>query len=430
MVNRAELLNILADQNRSLDLARSSIPRHDLDRVANYAGKSALILKGVRRCGKSTILKQFMNLKFSKPFYVNFEDERLVDFRVEDFQKVVECLTELFGSQSVFFFDEIQNIKYWEKFVHRLLEMGNRVYLTGSNSELLSKELGTHMTGRHVDFEIFPFSFQEFLAFKNFSIAGNSKYLTEKRSELSAFFKEYLEKGGMPEPVISGSLDVFGSIVEDIVQKDIIKRYNLRKAEELNKIVLFLISNVSKMISFKSIAGNFGVSSPSTAERYVSYLEDTYLIFTVRKFERKLKQFDKNPKKIYCIDNGIVSKKSVKLAGHSGALLENLVAVQLRKSGFRQFYYINKNGTETDFVLVDSNDLEKKVLHAIQVCVDPEDILTRGREEKALLATLNAENLEKGSIITLDFEQEVEINGKKISYVPAWKWLLETNWKY
>ncbi|OIO22105.1 hypothetical protein AUJ17_00415 [Candidatus Micrarchaeota archaeon CG1_02_47_40] len=424
MVPKELLHTVVLDQLAECKLAAMTVKREMLERIAVKTTARALIIKGVRRCGKSTALKQLMAERFKgKFFYLNFDDERLIGFEADDFQKLMEVFIELFGNRPAIFLDEIQNVRGWELFVNRLLREGRNVFITGSNANLLSRELGTHLTGRHLDYELYPFSFSEYLALRGVDLPRQAASTSQKTLLLKEF-KKYMEEGGMPEAAISRNPAVLGQTIEDIVQKDIIRRYSVRKPNELRGVLRFLIANASNKITFNSICDNFRIKSPVTAQNYVNYAEDTCLIFTVRKYERKIKLLDKNPKKLYCIDNGIIARHSSGAIQQMGALLENLVAVELKRRNCFFYYYMNKNGSETDFAIL-AEETPKKITQVLQACLDPSDVLTMQREEKALLSTLNETGLSEGLVVTLDFEETKKKEGKAIRYVPAWKWLLE-----
>lgn len=381
---------------------------------------AALVIKGVRRCGKSTLLKQVMRSLFPDGFYYfNFDDDRILDFETRDFQTLMEAFVGTFGEKRVVFFDEIQNVRGWELFVNRLLREGYRVFLTGSNADLLSQELGTHMTGRHVDVELYPFSFREFLHAKKlaFEVKGFS---TKEKAVLSKSFAEYMERGGMPEAIVFSNDAMLSQVVNDIIQKDILRRYRVGKPNEFRSILRFLLNNVGNKLSFRSVSSSFGVSSPNTVQKYIEYAEETYLVFTVNRFDMKIKRFEKNAKKIYCVDNGIVAKNSLTAIQNRGALLENLVAVEFKRRGRQFYYYVNKNGSETDFITVQNN-----AFHAVQVCVDPINPVTMEREQNALVSTMKELKLKKGTVITMDYEEIKILKGMTIEFIPAWKWLLE-----
>ncbi len=418
MISKSVLRTVITDQLKELDLLKDTVPRTIFRAVVSYSGTSAFIIKGMRRCGKSTLLKQLIKSKFEDSFfYFNFDDERIAEFISEDFQTLMETLIEAFGEKKNVFFDEIHNIKGWELFVNRILRQGYNVFITGSNARLLSKELGTHLTGRHIDIELYPFSFTEFLKAEKTEIPKKSFYSTEKKALLSKKFKEYLLKGGMPEVVIFSNEAVLTQLLTDIIQKDIVGRYNIRKPNELRTVLKFLIANAANPITFRSIKNNFGIRSSNTIQKYVEYAEETYLVFTVRKFEKKVKKFDKNPKKVYCVDNGIIAKNTPHIMERKGAILENMVAVQLKRLGKEIYYYKGKSNAETDFIVPE----EKQI---IQVCYELSDE-NKERETKGMVEAMQEIKTNRGMILTLEQEQELTIQNKKITIKPVWQWLLE-----
>ncbi len=350
--------------------------------------------------------------------HFNFDDERIVSFSSEDFQSLLEALMEISGNKKNLFFDEIQNIKGWELFINRLLRQGNRVFITGSNANLLSKELGTHLTGRHVDIELYPFSFKEFLAARNVELPIRRFYSTEQKTNFSRMFKEYLYTGGMPETVVLSNDAILIQIINDIIQKDVISRYSIRKPLELKTVIRFLIANASNTITYRSIVNNFGIESQNTLQKYIQYAEETYIIFQVKRFEKKLKKFDKNPKKIYCIDSGIILKNSPSFAEKLGSLLENIVAVHLKRLGKEIYYYKSRTDREADFVI----PRDKEVL---QVCYEM-NAGNKKREIRGAEEALNALRADKATILTFDQEQELSYKDKKIDVKPVWQWLLES----
>ena len=419
MITKPLLRSVIEDQLKEIKNPKHNVPRTVFHEVLGYSGSSAFVIKGVRRCGKSTLLMQLMRTKFNDDFlYLNFDDELLSDLTTDDLRSVMETLIEVLGDKKKAFFDEIQNVKGWELFVNRLMRQGYAVFITGSNADLLSKELGTHMTGRHTDIELYPFSFLEFLSAKNPEAIKKDLYSTTQVALLSGLFKEYLLKGGMPESVVLSNERILTEIVDDIIRKDILMRYSIRKPIELKSVVRFLISNASNMITYRSVAGNFGIKSSVTVEKYMSYVAETYLLFEIRKFERKLKMIDKNPRKVYCIDSGILVKNSPSVLEHKGAILENTIAVHLKRLGKEFYYYKDENGHEADFVIPHDKTV-------IQVCYE----LNAGnieREAGGLLKAVEGIKAKEYFIITLEQEQELQYDGKRIEVKPAWRWLLET----
>lgn len=420
MYSKSALAGVAKDQLEEFGRLKNFVAREKLSDLRTYSGKAALVVKGVRRCGKSALLKQLMNAQFMNQFYYfNFDDDRVLEFETRDFQTLMEAFLASFGPKAVVFFDEIQIVHGWELFINRLLREDYKVFITGSNADLLSRELGTHLTGRHVDFELYPFSFSEFLNAKKITVSSGG-LSTREMTVISKAFNEFLVRGGMPEAIVFDNDAVLSQVINDIIQKDVIRRYNIRKPNEFRNILNFLLNNVGNKITFYSISKNFGIRSSNTVKKYIGYAEETYLIFTINRFDKKIKQLEKHPKKIYCVDNGIVVKNSLGILQKQGALLENVVAVELKRRGQLFYYYVNKNGSETDFVVENT-----KTLQAIQVCLDPSDPKTREREEKALVLTLHELELNSGTVITFEYEEKKKIDGKTIEYAPAWKWLIE-----
>ncbi|MBU2639026.1 MAG: ATP-binding protein [Nanoarchaeota archaeon] len=417
MIPKAVLGTVIKDQLKEFEALTDTVPRSIFPEAASYKGASVFIVKGVRRCGKSTLLKQVIKAKFGEDFYYfNFDDERVFGFKTEDFQPLMETFIEIFGKQKNVFFDEIQNIIGWELFINRILRQGYRVFVTGSNSNLLSKELGTHLTGRHVDIELYPFSFAEFLKANKVQVQYGF-YATEEKALISKKFKEYFQDGGMPERVVFSNEAILMQIINDIIQKDIVNRYNIRKPAELKAVIRFLIANAANPVTYRSLMNNFKIKSANTVQKYIKYTEETCLLFAIHKYERKLKNFDKNPKKIYCVDNGIIAKNTPNINEKEGALLENLIAIQLKRLGKEFYYYKGESGSECDFII-------PKEKQAIQVCYALSHD-NRERELKGLLEAMKHIKAEQGMIITFEQEEQITEGNKKIIIKPAWQWLLE-----
>src|SRR3989338_570011 len=420
MISKQALKTVISDQWKEFESLKDSVPRSVFSKASSYTGASAFVVKGVRRCGKSTLLKQLLKAKFDGNFfYFNFDDDRIAGFITADFQTLIETLIEAYGEKKTVLFDEIQNIAGWELFINRILRQGYKVFITGSNANLISKELGTHLTGRHVDIELYPFSFCEFLKANKIEVPRKGFYSTEQKAQLSKKFKEYILKGGMPEPVVLKNEEMLTQVFNDIVQKDIVTRYNPRKPSELKIVLKFLLANVSNPITYRSIQSNFNIKSANTIQKYTEYAEETYLVFSVQRFEKTLKKFDKNPKKIYCVDNGLILKNTPTILERKGALLENIDAVQLKRIGKEFYYYKNKSShNEADFVVPDEKT-------AIQVCYELTDT-NKERELKGLTDAMKETKANTGHILTLEQEQEIEYNDKKIPVKPVWQWLIET----
>lgn len=364
----------------------------------------AFVISGVRRCGKSTLLRQIMR-KVNGFYYFNFEDPRVINFELEDFQKLDDVFIEEYGNQKYYFFDEIQNVQKWELFVRAILDKGKRVIITGSNASLLSKELGTKLTGRYLRYELFPFSFREFLKLAN------------KEPGIISF-QEYLDKGGFPEYLKVGRAEILQELLSDIVSRDIATRHKIRSLKTLREMALYLLTNVGKEFSYNSLKKTFGLGSANSAIAFVSYFEDSYLLFTVPKFDYSLKKQLVNPKKVYSIDNGLSKVNSASFFDDKGKMLENLAFLNLRRRYKDIFYFQGKN--ECDFVVREAT----KITKAMQVCYAVNED-NKDREINGLMEAVSKFNLKEGLILTYNQADEIKIGGKKVIIKPIWKWLLE-----
>jgi len=408
---------VIADQEYYFEQAKDSVKR---EFSANYTNSPEIvIITGIRRCGKSTLLQQIRAAQTEKDYYINFDDERLISFKVEHFQILLEVLHELFGEQKTFYFDEIQNVEQWERFVRRLHDTGNKVYITGSNARMLSRELGTHLTGRYLSVELYPFSFKEFILLKNPDLLGKNYFKTSVKAEFLALFREYFSNGGFPNFVKTGDELALKTLFENILYRDIMVRNNITNEKEIKELVSYLAGNYARLSTNSELAEIIGVKNPTTVKNYLGFLADSYLVFQTSKYDYSLSKQILNPKKSYFIDNGLVRRVGFSFSADLGHLLENLVFIELLRRG-KTVYYHNK-GQECDFVLVEN----KTVTTAIQVTYVMPNEKTRKREIDGLLDAMNAYNLQSGLIITDETEEEIIENDKKITIIPAWKWLFE-----
>lgn len=378
-----------------------------------------LVISGVRRCGKSVLLQQIRKNQKEQDFFINFDDERLLNFQVEHFQLLHEVLIEMYGEQRTFYFDEIQNISGWERFVRRLYDSGYKVFITGSNATMLSRELGTHLTGRFLRFELFPFSFQEFITFKNKILPAEKIYTTLERGMIMALFQEYLLFGGIPLYLKTKQDLYLKQLYESILYKDVLVRNKLTNEKEMLQMVFFLASNAAKLSTNKSLAGTIGVKNPTTVRNYIEFVENTYLIFQISRFDFSLKSQILNPKKTYFVDNALILKLGFNFSQNRGRLLENLVFIELKRRGFEIYYHHVKG--ECDFVLRKGFNISQ----AIQVCDSFENEVTKQREISGLLDAMQTYKLPQGLILTVDWEEILTIGERQIQILPTWKWLLE-----
>lgn len=380
---------------------------------------NVLAILGVRRCGKSIF--SYLLAKKHKLGYINFDDERLAGLKTEDLNKILESFYGLYDDIDYIILDEIQNIDSWELFVNRLRRT-KKIILTGSNSNLLSGELATHLTGRYIDFRLFPFSFREFLKIKNFD--EDKSYTTKEKANLLKLLLEYLEIGGFPEAYKFGKTILF-RIYEDILTKDIILRHGINKIDEIKKLTRYLITNSSGEITYTKLKKIFNIKHVSTISNWISHLENSFLLFKLEKFSFKLKQQFIAPKKIYCIDPGIINLIGFKFSENKGKIMENTVFLNLQRMKsidklLEVYYWKNYQQNEVDFVLKKNN----KIHQLIQVSYinHKEDI--KERETNSLLKAGEELKCNNFAIITWDYENEEKIKNKTIKFIPLWKWLL------
>ena len=422
MVNVEEIKSAIIDREEEIRQKfekEKIIDREVGDRTKGIVSTDvALVITGVRRCGKSILA--FMLGKDGRYGYVNFEDERL-SIEAKDLNLVLEAIYSLKGDVDFLIFDEIQNVPGWERFVARLIQ-NKKIIVTGSNARLLGRELSTYLTGRHVDFALFPFSFREFLAFRGFE---PNVYLTKDIARTKNHLEEYLEKGGFPLTHRIGKLFLVENF-KDIVERDVVQRYGIRYVKVLKDLAKYLVSNTSNEVSYNKLKDIFGVKSVHTITNYASYLQDAYLVFTIERFSFKLKQQMLAPKKVYCVDTGLANAIGFRTSKRYGGLIENSVAVELfRNRDIELYYWKDHQQREVDFVLKQG----AKVEQLIQVCYDPEDFNTKERELKALVKASKELMCDNLLVITWDYEGEEEFSwfgtARKIEFVPLWKWLLE-----
>lgn len=411
-----DLKNILSKEN--------IIERETLQHFKKHIESNLIkVILGIRRCGKSTLAYQLLlGKKFA---YINFDDERIAYLETDDLNKVLESFYEVYGKFKYIFFDEIQNVLNWELFANRVHRQGFNLVITGSNAKLLSRELATHLTGRHIPFELFPFSFNEFLIYDG--LRFDLKLLkTKDRGLIKGKFNNYVKKGGFPETLNEEIISetYLRSLYATIIDKDVILRKRVRYIKTLKDISNYLISNCSCQISFNKIKNIFNLRSVHTALNYVSHLEEAYIIFLIKRLSYKYKESLIANRKVYVIDTGFIHALSLKFSNDKGKIYENIVAIELlRKKALQSieiYYWQDNNRNEVDFVI--KNGLRIKQL--IQVCYNINEFNTKKREIKSLIKASKELKCNNLLIITDDKEGEELVNKKKINYIPLWKWLL------
>lgn len=380
--------------------------------------QEVLVLTGVRRCGKSVLMQQIRAKRAEKDYFISFDDDRLLHFTVDDFQLLYDVFVEDFGVQHTFYFDEIQLVDGWERFVDRLYKHGNKVIVTGSNAKMLSRELGTLLTGRHVSKEVYPFSMSEYMELLGVKVTRDSFYTIEGRAMLQNVQNDYLKNGGFPQYLRSKNVEYLKSLYNDIIYRDIIVRYRLMSDKPLKETVYYLISNATHLFTYNSVAKSVGLKSSETVKDYISYLEETYLVGLLPKYDVKVGEQIKSPKKIYFIDNALVGIIGFSFSGNEGSRLENAVYIELRRRGKELFYH--NDGNECDFIVREG----LRITEAYQVCVSMQEEKTRQRELEGIRSAMKAYSLSEGYIITREETEDVKVEEGVVHLVSFARWIL------
>lgn len=376
-----------------------------------------LAILGVRRCGKSTFAMLLANKFKEKIGYIDFDDERLIGLKTEDLNNVLQAFYELYGDFDILILDEMQNVHGWELFANRLRRT-KRIILTGSNSNLLSGELATHLTGRYIDFLLYPFSFREILDFKP------DLYLTKDVARVRSELKNYVEGSAFPE-FTKLSSKIVVKIYEDIINKDCLRRHEIREEQAFRELAKYLTSNFSCEFTYSKLSKIVGIKDVHTIKNYTQYLKEAFLIVVLERYSPKLKQQVIAPKKVYNIDHGLCNFVGFQVSKNTGRIWENIVCIELlRKRSIRHFieiyYWKSAQQDEVDFIIKEKNEVKQ----LIQVCYEIENSTTKEREIKSLLKASKELRCNNLLIITQDSETEETIENKKIRCIPLWKWLL------
>lgn len=381
----------------------------------------AVIISGLRRVGKSTLLAQLAHrLGSDKFYYVNFEDERFLGFEVENANYLYQLLIELFGERKIFLIDEIQNIPGWEHFIRRFMEQDFKFYITGSNASLLSSELGSRLTGRYLPVELFPFSFLEFMQFRQYPPPNLDRLTTADEARLQGYLSEYLRLGGIPEPLKYPDLPLLRILYDDVLYRDIAARYRIEEVRALKELAFYLMSNPSSLVSYNKLKEQFRLGSVNTIKNYFEYLENSWLVFTLNVYDYSVKRQQIAPKKVFCIDTGLANAIGFGFSSNRGKLLENLVFLGLRRKTHEIYYYTTQSGYEVDFYLPESRLL-------IQVAQNLDNTATREREVRAINEALHSLEGSRGLILSDSNGQPVVENGLTIEIRSTAEWLLSSS---
>lgn len=425
MIKKEELKKIIRDfhLNTSFDVRpRTLQPPVDTKKI--------ITLIGVRRCGKTSILYDMINqlsdkIDKTKILFLNFEDERL-ELNIDELDLVLQSFSELYPEQNLsecyFFFDEIQNISGWEKFVRRVYDtISKNIFITGSNSKLLSSEIATSLRGRTLSYEVYPLSFSEYLSFKSITV---DLYSSRSIAHMKNAQEKFLKNGGFPETLFleeqyrNQTLQEYFNV---LLYKDLAERYSISNTVALKFFLKRIIASSTKQISINKIYNELKSSGikigKNTLYDFLEYVQNIYLALVLHRYDKSLVNKELGEKKIYSIDIGLNNATEFKFSDDVGKSLENAVFLELKRNDKEIFYYRDTN-SECDFIVNEKN----RVVQVIQVTYDMSTESTRNREIKGLLTACKNFNLSRGTIVTYDNEEEIMEDDIKIELIPFYKW--------
>lgn len=435
-MSKNEILEILRDWNFWNKNVETGIKRKVyLEKILQLL-KSELItiIIGARRSGKSFIMRQIAEelinngIPKNEILIINLEDPRFPKLTANLLHEIYEVYLEDLKPKGkpYILLDEIQEVENWEKWVLMMKELNKaNVIITGSNAKLLGTDLATLLTGRHLDLEVLPLSFKEFMKFRDLEIKDTMDIISNA-TEIKSLMNEYLQIGAFPEIILrENKKERLLEYFDDIVEKDLIQRHKIRKAEDMKSLLKFYFSNTSALSTYNSLEKNLKISA-NTIEKFSAYFKDAYLLFFVKRFSFKVKEQEKSPRKVYAIDTGLSNAIGFRFIKNNGKLMENAVFLELQRkkshnSGIEIYYWKNERHHEVDFILKEN----EKAVQMIQVCYDIDDVKTKEREIRSLIsasAELKCDNL---LVITSEYESEEIEKGKKIIFQPLYKFLLE-----
>ena len=418
MLNLSTIQEIIVEQEQAFKNKTCGISRQYCSMEEHLKSPQITVISGVRRCGKSTLLRQFAE-KLENYHYLNLDDERLVDMTVKDFNTVLMAWEKLKSSKNILL-DEIQNIYQWERFIRRIHDEDYKIFITGSNACMLSSELATHLTGRYKKIELYPFSFSEQLSFFNIRSQIEGVMTTKAKAEIARYFDIYVRDGGFPDYLKYNDREFLHNVYESIIYKDIIVRNRIKEVKSFRELCNYSLSGIGKEISYASLAEALGFKSHTSVRNNIGFMQDAYLIFELRKYDFSLKKQYVSNKKIYAVDNGLRTVVGFNISEDTGRLLENLVFVELKRRSFELYYHRNKR--ECDFLIKAGT----KIVQAIQVCSDITS-WNENREIEGLYEAMEQYSLKDGLLLSTDQEETRSIKNKTIHIVPTWKWILKKN---
>ncbi len=433
---------VIVDQNphwegKTFD---AGIPRQALRTIEEYMDARQIIaITGVRRCGKSTLLRQTINflvnekgvtpsnilfLNLENPFFTAYRDD-VVNLEVlfADYQKLADPKGRIY-----LLLDELQYFKDWQVFVKSRYELSEDIkfIISGSNSRLLSSDLITLLSGRTLPLTLHPFSFSEYLHAKQMEHTHNKLEILRQRHKIRRFCEDYLFEGGFPEVVLTDNTrlkkELLANYAKNILFQDIVPRFKIKKPNLVEKLFFYLASNIASLFTYNRLGKTVGISD-KTVKEYLSYFADAFLLFSVDSYAYSIRQQLRSPKKIYCIDNGMISSVAFGFSRNLGRYLENLIFLHFLRGQKHCFYYKTQNGREVDFLIADSSG----PLALFQVSVSLQQPATRKREIRSLVEACNEIGQKQATLITVEEEEELSVDGINITIQPLWKFLLSSS---
>ena len=410
---------VLKQRSERDDLAsRPYYFRKHIQDVTPYLETNVIkLITGPRRAGKSVYALQILSWK--NYAYLNFDDSQLLGAFNED--SVMQALAEVYPGYEYLLLDEVQNLDSWDAWVSKLYRRGVNLVITGSNANLLSSEMSTLLTGRYVEIQILPFSMEETLKYREAPINAE---LPDEKAKLALEMDDYLKKGGYPEIVKNREIEqaYLSTLFDSIILRDVAQRHKIRKITELYDLADYLISNYSNPLSYNEIAQELSLGSVTTVKKFCEYLAEPYLFFYLPRYNNKLKEMKKAPRKVYVIDNGFIYTRSFELSSNDGRQLENMVFIELLRRGYdlkkSLFYYRTSNDKEVDFVTRDG----RKVTSLIQVSYDISKTKTRARELDALVKASEELKCDSLLLITWDQDDILKYKGHIVRIISAKEW--------
>lgn len=413
--------NIVLKQRAERDglASRPYYTRKHIQDVTPYLEANVIkLITGPRRAGKSVYALQILSGK--NYAYLNFDDTQLLGAFDED--AVMQALAEVYPSYEFLLLDEVQNLESWDAWVSKLYRRGVNMVITVSNANLLSSEMSTLLTGRYVEIHLLPFSMEETLKYREAPVHAE---LPEEKAKLALEMDDYLKKGGYPEIVKNREIEqaYLSTLFDSIILKDVAQRHKIRKITELYDLADYLISNYSNPLSYNEIAEDLSLGSVTTVKKFCGYLAEPYLFFYLPRYNNKLKEMKKAPRKVYVIDNGFIYTRSFELSSNNGRQLENMVFIELLRRGYdlkkSLFYYRTSNDKEVDFVTRDG----RKVTSLIQVSYDISKAKTREREFDALIKASEELKCDNLLLITWNQDDILSYENKSIKVLSIQNWV-------